>query len=169
MNAVTAIVYASSTGFTARYAGMLARLSGVPAYDLSRRQELPARGSRILFMGWLCAGTIRGLAAARRRYEVAGVCAVGMAPPSAEAEAHVRQSNHWYDLPLFYLRGGYAPGRLRGIYKVMMLAMARKVTASPARTDAERAMQDAFCHGGDWVSRDALDAPLSWLRGQGEG
>lgn len=168
MRAVTAILYASHTGFTARYAGMLARLSGVPAYDFAHRHELPARGSRVLFMGWLCAGKIRGLAAARRRYEVAGVCAVGMAPPSDETETHISRSNHLDALPLFYLRGGYAPDRLRGVFKLMMIPMTKAVTSAPAHTQEDRAMQNAFYHGGDWVSREQLDAPLAWLRRQAE-
>ena len=48
MKKLTAIVYTSHTGFTKRYAGMLARASGIPAYDLSQRKELPAPGSGVL-------------------------------------------------------------------------------------------------------------------------
>ena len=59
MKKLTAIVYTSHTGFTRRYAGMLARASGIPAYDLSQRRELPAPGSAVLYLGWPAPGASR--------------------------------------------------------------------------------------------------------------
>ena len=166
MKGITAIVYRSNTGFTARYAGLLARAAGIPAYDLAQRREQPARGSRILYMGWLCAGRIKGLSGARGRYDVRAVCAVGMARPDQEMEEKLRRMNHLGGLPLFYLRGGYAPGRVKGIYKAMIAPMAASIAKRPAQTEEQRETQQALAQGADWVTPDQLDPVQIWLHAQ---
>ena len=166
MKGITAIVYRSNTGFTARYAGLLARAAGIPAYDLSQRREQPARGSRILYMGWLCAGRIKGLSGARGRYDVRAVCAVGMARPDQEMEEKLRRMNHLGGLPLFYLRGGYAPGRVKGIYKAMIAPMAASMAKRPAQTEEQRETQQTLAQGADWVTPAQLDPVQIWLHAQ---
>ena len=133
MNAA-AIVYTSQTGFTARYAALLAERTGLPCRPLKEAAALP-RGTAVIYLGWLCAGGIKGLKEARRR------------------------------VPLFYLRGGYAPEKLTGFYRAMMAPMARLVSRAPAETEADRAMRDAFRDGGDWVSPERLAPVLAWLDG----
>ena len=124
MNAA-AIVYTSQTGFTARYATLLAERTG--------------------------------------RFRMAAVCAVGMAAEVEEAK--LRRDNRLEGVPLFYLRGGYAPEKLTGFYRAMMAPMARLVSRAPAETEADRAMRDAFRDGGDWVSPERLAPVLAWLDG----
>ena len=48
------IVYTSNTGFTERYARMLAEETGLPCYCL---EESP-RGGSAIYLGWLMAGTV---------------------------------------------------------------------------------------------------------------
>ena len=48
-----------------------------------------------------------------------------------------------------------------------MSAMARMVTQNPPKDDQERAVQDAFRQGGDWVDEAYLDPVLDWLSRQG--
>ena len=148
MNAA-AIVYTSQTGFTARYAALLAERTGLPCRPLKEAAALP-RGTAVIYLGWLCAGGIKGLKGARRRFRTAAVCAVGMAAEVEEAK--LRRDNRLEGVPLFYLRGGYAPEKLTGFYRAMMAPMARLVSRAPAETEADRAMRDAFRDGGDWVS-----------------
>lgn len=105
MNAA-AIVYTSQTGFTARYAALLAERTGLPCRPLKEAAALP-RGTAVIYLGWLCAGGIKGLKEARRRFRMAAVCAVGMAAEVEEAK--LRRDNRLEGVPLFYLRGGYAP------------------------------------------------------------
>ncbi len=54
MNAA-AIVYTSQTGFTARYAALLAERTGLPCRPLKEAAALP-RGTAVIYLGWLCAG-----------------------------------------------------------------------------------------------------------------
>ena len=111
MNAA-AIVYTSQTGFTARYAALLAERTGLPCRPLKEAAALP-RGTAVIYLGWLCAGGIKGLKGARRRFRTAAVCAVGMAAEVEEAK--LRRDNRLEGVPLFYLRGGYAPEKLTAI------------------------------------------------------
>lgn len=163
MKPITAILYASNTGFTARYARLLAQACGIPAYDVREKRELPAWGSCVLYLGWLCAGRIKGFAAARKRYQVRAVCAVGMAPADSEQTATLPGGNRLGDLPFFYLQGGYAPGKLTGLYKAMMIPMTKMVSKAPAQTQEQRDMLAAFQDGGDWVREESLADVLAWL------
>ena len=166
MKGITAIVYRSNSGFTARYAGMLARAAGIPAYDLAQWGDQAPRGSRVIAMGWLCAGRIKGLSSARGRYDVRAVCAVGMAQLTPELEDKLRRDNHLGGLPLFYLRGGYRPDRIKGIYRAMMAPMIAAITRRPARTEEEAQTQEALIHGADWFSPAQLTPVQTWLDAQ---
>ena len=119
----------------------------------------------MVYLGWLCAGGIKGLKKARKRLAVRAVCAVGMAPASPEVVNKLAGQNHLEGLPFFYLRGGYAPEKLPGPYKLMMAPMTKAVTGHPPKDENEAAMQEAFRHGGDWVDEGALAPVLAWLEG----
>ena len=160
---VWAIVYTSATGFTARYAQMLGEAARLPFYRLEEAGGRVARGTPVLYLGWLCAGGLKGCKKARGRYDVRAVCPVGMTPGDQFDPAKLIETLHLEGIPLFYLRGGYDPARLTGLYKLIMTPMSKAVAKAPAETDAERAMRDAFAHGGDWVSEEALRPVLDWL------
>ena len=157
MNAA-AIVYTSQTGFTAWYAALLAERTGLPCRPLKEAAALPRQpGLAVILVG------DNGLKEARRRFRTAAVCAVGMAAEVEEAK--LRRDNRLEGVPLFYLRGGYAPEKLTGFYRAMMAPMARLVSRAPAETETDRAMRDAFRDGGDWVSPERLAPVLAWLDG----
>lgn len=75
-----AIVYTSQTGHTQRYAQMLAERTGVPAYSLKEAGKSLRRGEEIFYMGWLMAGTVKGLQSAMDRYTIRGAAIVGVSP-----------------------------------------------------------------------------------------
>ena len=161
MRNISAIVYTSGTGFTRRYAQMLSRAAAIPAYDLESGQ-LPAAGASVVYLGWLRAGGIVGLAKARKRWDVRAVCAVGMAPEYPQEK--LAAQNHTGNLPVFFLQGGYAPERMRGVNKVMMGFMTRQMTKNPPKDEAEAGLQKLFLQGGDFVSEEKLSPVLAWLR-----
>lgn len=161
----TAIVYTSATGFTARYAALLSRQTDLPAYDLLE-PEGPAPGSAVLFLGWLRAGKLQGLPRARRRYRVAAVCAVGMMEGSPADVARTAAANRLENTPHFYLRGGYAPERLRGLSRAMMVPVKALLTRKPPQTEADRTAREALLRGADWVDAASLAPVLDWLKVQ---
>lgn len=160
---VNAIVYTSATGFTRRYAQLLAQTTGLPAYALSDPAGPPA-GTKVLYLGWLRAGAVRGLKGARGRWTPAAVCAVGMAPPEGVDAEGLARRNGLEGAPLFYLRGGYAPERVKGLSRAMMAVMTRSVRRSAAKGDPQaEAMLPVLLHGADWVDRENLRPVLDWL------
>jgi len=156
---VSAIVYTSNTGFTAQYATLLSHQTGLPLHRLEEG-TLP-QGTQVLYLGWLCAGKIQGLKKAAARYQVEAVCAVGLAQECDLAK--LAGDNHWNGLPLFYLRGGYAPARVRGKYKMMMAMM--KAILSKKTDPQSREALEAMERGADWVSAPQLEPVLNWLQG----
>jgi len=67
------IVYESKTGFTKKYADMLAGKTKLKAY---RVKELPesVKDEEIIFLGWLKAGKIQGLGKVRKYNVKAVLC-----------------------------------------------------------------------------------------------
>lgn len=157
-----AIVYTSHTGFTARYAALLGERTGLPAFPLEQAKRALPRGADVVYLGWLCAGGIKGLKGARRRFAVRAVCAVGMAPEYPKEK--LERQNKTENLPLFFIQGGYAPKKLRGVYKLMMGYMTKRVTEKPPKDEAEAEMQQVFLRGGDFVDEANLAPMLAWLR-----
>ena len=155
-----AIVYTSQTGHTQRYAQMLAERTGVPAYSLKEAGKSLRRGEEIFYMGWLMAGTVKGLQSAMDRYTIRGAAIVGVSPQG--------NGDLWTEARI---NGGYSDsgGRLFYLYRMMMKPMAgsvvRQVQArGEAATDQERRMAEIFQHGGDFVREEALDEIVRWFR-----
>lgn len=166
----TAIVYTSNTGYTGQYAALLGQQTGLPVYPLSGPGEGPAAGSPVLYLGWLMAGTVQGYAKAAKRYRVQAVCAVGMGATGSQLE-DVRKTNKLPpELPLFTLQGGFDLQKLRGVYRLMMVVMAKTAGKALAgkqdRTPDEDAMLELLTHGGSRVCAENLAAVLAWYQSE---
>lgn len=154
MRDIAAIVYTSDTGFTARYARALSEKTGLPCRKLDQTE---AKGQRVIYLGWLRAGSLCGLKKARRRYTVAALGVVGMSPtPNGKAMEDMA-------LPAFYLPGGYAPAGVKGLNKLMMTMMEKALSRTPPKNEEEAAMLQALREGCDWVDETRLEPLLSWL------
>lgn len=164
LTTVKGLLYTSGTGFTRQYAELIARASGLPAYELGGETGLDW-GDPVLYLGWICAGGIKGLKKARKRYGVRAVCSVGMAMPEAGMAKKLAEENQLGDIPLFYLRGGYAPEQLTGLYRLMMKPMAKMVAKAPAENERDLQMKEAFVQGGNWVTEDQILPVLTFLSG----
>ena len=84
----------------------------------------------------------------------------GRQTPSQEQQEKMAS---YFGVSLFYLRGGYSPAQMTGIYKPMMAMMGKIVSKAPPKNETERAMQEAFAKGGDWVSEEQLAPVKAWL------
>lgn len=154
----SAVVYTSNTGFTARYARALGERTGLPVLELGAAlRDLP-QGSPVAYLGWLCAGSVKGLKQAEDRWALCAVCAVGMGPDDTQVE----------DLKgrypgVFYLRGGYDYQKLTGVYRFMMWCMTKVLGKKAAKDPQGAEMAAALRNGGDWVDLSALDAVAAAL------
>ena len=163
---VEAIVYTTNTGSAAQYAEMLAKETGLAAYSLDEaRGKVPA-DSEVIYLGWVMAGTVKGYAAAAKRYIVRAVCAVGMTQPGAQGKMLRERNKLPESVPLFQLQGNFDVKKLHGMYRLMMEVMVKTAGKSLAkkkdRTPEEDDMLDMMLCGGERVKAENLSAVLDW-------
>lgn len=163
-----AIVYTSNTGTTAQYAQLLGQATGLPVYALAQAGKALAPGSRILYLGWLMAGQVKGYKKAAKRYTVCAVCGVGMGTTGSQLEDVRRTNAVPAQTPVFTLQGGYDRARLHGVYKLMMTIMEKAagkgLSEKENRTPEEDAMLELMLHGGSRVSEENLEAVWEWYQ-----
>lgn len=166
-----AIVYTSQTGFTRQYAQLLAERTGVPAYELKEAAGKLPRDSEIFYMGWLMAGSVKGLERAMDRYTIRGAAIVGVSPSGNGdlwTEAKINGGTSDGGARIFYLQGGYAPEKLGFFSRLLMKKMGASVTRKIAEkgdtaTPEEREMAALFTHGGSCVRPEALEEIAAWF------
>lgn len=161
-----AIIYTSNTGSTAYYAKALALETGLPAYSMAEGDKKVQKGAEIIYLGWLMAGTVKGYAAAEKRYDICGVCAVGIGRCGTQTE-EVRRKNHIPEsIPLFTLQGNFDIKKLHGIYRFMMNIMVKTAGKALAekqdRTADEEDMLDMMQNGSGRVKTEKLKPVLEW-------
>ena len=161
MNA-TAIVYTSETGFTARYAALLAEKLHLPAYPLTDAlQQLPA-GTPVIHMGWLMAGSVVGCKKAQKRFAIAAVIGVGLGDTGAQDDAARKACRLPADVPVFTVQGGMDISKLQGPYRFVIRLLTKAMSAKKNATPDEARMAELLQSGGDFVSEKELAAVLAW-------
>lgn len=160
------IVYTSQTGHTKQYAELLAQATGLPVLSLQRaRTELPAKAP-ILFLGWLMAGRINGLARARKLWDVRCAAGVGMAPASDEVLAALQTGNALAGVPTFYLPGGWAPKQVNPIQRwaVNMVTRSKRnmLQAEAQHSPQAQAYLTMLTRGGSFVDARHLVPMVRW-------
>lgn len=165
---IQAIVYTSNTGYTARYAKLLAEQTGLPVFSLGNAIRSLPSGAEVIYFGWLMASMVKGYGKAAKRFQVKAVVGVGMADSGTLTEP-VRKANQIPErLPVFTLQGGYDRSRLRGMYGLMMDLLVKKMRKdqekNPNFTQENRQMLERMRHGGDWVSQENLEPVVHWCR-----
>ena len=163
-----AIIYTSNTGFTRKYAVMLGDKTGLPVYELDEADKLE-KGSEVIYMGWLKAGSVVGYKKVKNRYNVKCLCCIGMAMPVKEVKDKMVNKYGNDNRAVFYLQGGYDYKKLSGINKSMMKVMTKvvvpKLLAKTERSEAEEDMLKALTMGLDAVKEENLNEIINWLNG----
>ena len=124
------IVYRSNTGFTREYAEMLGRAEKIKVYSVTEAERSLESGTEIFYMGPLLAGHIEGVDQAVKRYQVRGVCGVGLSPSGRQVLETISRANYVPNAPIFYLQGGWAPKKVSWL-KRRMVGMATKSLENP--------------------------------------
>lgn len=156
------IVYESKTGFTKRYADMLAAKTGLKVFRVKELSKVN-QDEEIIFLGWMKAGKIQGLDKLRK-HNVKAICGSGTgrtAEPNTEA---VIAKNKIEGMKFFYLRGGCFPLKeLKGMDKIM-LSMFLKMLKSQKNKDEK--LEEAIYNienGFDGVKEENLAPVLEWM------
>lgn len=147
------IVYESNTGFTERYAKTLAQKTGIEALTFAKAKKAVAKGSDVVFLGWVFANKVTSFDKAQKLWNVAALGAVGMNPPSDKNNEILKDANK-PQCPLFYLPGGLDNSKLKGMHK-MMLNMVRAGLEKENKPELQDAIE-MFKNGGDWFSEEYL-------------
>lgn len=166
---MNAIVYTTNTGSTKRYAELLARETGLPAYSMAEAERSVPTGAKIIYLGWIMAGSVKGYAAAKR-WSVRAVCAVGMGRTGTQTDSVRKKSAIPASIPVFTLQGNFDVKKLHGVYRPIMEIMVKTAGKALAekedRTPEEDDMLDMMLHGGQRVKSENLSAVLDWYRAQ---
>lgn len=166
-----AIIFTSETGYTRKYAEILAEKLNIPAYELkSVNPKSLKQEDSVIYLGWLMAGNIKGYKKAAKTFNVEAVCAVGMSASEVQSIEALKQQNQVIDKPLFYLQGGLNIDKLNGFNKFLMkivkAAASKRLSEKPDRTEQESEMLEIFKKGGGRVDEKNLVEVLEWTANQ---
>ena len=158
----THIVYTSLTGFTARYAALLSEKTQLPALSLEEALTRLPKGTPIIYMGWLMAGSVKDCRKAVKHFAIQAVIGVGLGDTGAQDEGARKACKFPTDVPVFTVQGGMDHQKLQGGYKVGISILTKVMAAKKNRTPDEDRMVALLQKGGDYVSEKELAAVLSW-------
>lgn len=156
------IVYASKTGFTKRYAEMLAAKTGLTAYALKDYAKLKT-DEEVIFLSWMRIGKIQGLNKVPKQKRLA-VCASGTGRTAEPSEEEVITRNKLQGIPFFYLRGGCFPIKeLKGFDGIMMRMFVKALKKRQPREERIDEAIDIIENGFDGVKEENLEPVITWL------
>lgn len=161
------IVYESKTGFTKRYAEMLAAKTKWKVI-LAKEASQIGRQEEVIFLGWMKAGKIQGLDRVRS-CNIKAVCGSGTGRTAEPDTQTVISRNKIETIPFFYLRGGCFPLKdVKGMDKIMLTMF---VNMLKKRKDKDEKIEEAISiieNGFDGVKEENLAPVLQWLHENNE-
>ncbi len=156
------IVYQSKTGFTKKYAQMLATETGMKFYPVDELSEQNKKED-ILFLGWMKVGKVQGLNKVKN-FHVKAVCGSGTGRTAEPDTETILTRNNLEGIPFFYLRGGCLPlKKLKGFDRMMMTLF---VQVLKRRKEKDEELNESIHHienGFDGVKQENLVPVLEWL------
>lgn len=155
---MTAIIYSTNTGSSEKYARMLSEKTGYPCYSLT---DSNVTADEIIFIGWVMAGAIQGLAAAKERFQnIMAVAAVGLLDTPNQVK-ELSEKNGITE-PLVFLPGAFDMKKLTGMHKMMMGMMMKMIKGKLKDNPDPKAKEivKKFEEGFDSVSEENLQRLL---------
>lgn len=181
MSKKIAIVYKSSTGFTEKYARMIAEETGADTFDFKvcpkkRLAALPAEYDQVVFGSRFHAGTVDGLKKAINLFYNTGkarfaVYATGAMPGGTEEMKQILEQS-WKNnftaeqldkIPHFYFPAGLCYEKMSAMDRFMMKCFCKmlknKKDKTPADIETEKAVEKSF----DISSREFIKPLTDYL------
>ena len=156
------IVYESKTGFTKRYAEMLAAKTGMKVYRVNELSKIDKK-EEIVFLGWMKVGRIQGLKKVRK-FNVKAVYGSGTGSAGEPNADTIITGNKLEKIRFFYAKGGCLPLKnLKGADRIMMSMFAKMLKK---RKDKDEKLKEAIDHienGFDGVKEENLTPLIEWL------
>ena len=159
---MTAIVYTSNTGHTARYAKMIGAKVNLPVYELREAAKLLEQGTQVIYLGWLFANQVSGFRKAKKLFDIVVVCAVGLCD-TGTATAGIREANAMMEsLPLFTLQGGMDKTSLQSSYRFAINLLTKCMEAKQDKTEDDERMLYLLKNDADYVCEENIAAFMQW-------
>lgn len=159
---IMVIIYESKTGFTKKYAKMLADKANLIALNVKNISKVTT-DEEILFLGWIKAGKIQGLNKLRK-YNLKAVCASGTSRRAEPSPEVMIRRNKIEGIPFFYLRGGCLPvDKLKGLDKILLKMLLKILKSRKEKDEEQEEMIENIENGFDGVDEKNLEPVLSWL------
>ena len=154
----TIVLYKSTTGFTAKYAGWIAEELGCEARPYKGIKDSELAGyDVVIYGGWIMAGMVNGYDKIRNmNLNKVIVFGVGMSVPSDEVVAKMVEQNRVPVEDFFYFEGGYRPEKVGFLKRMMMNMIKGKIQKKPVKTEEDLHMLETF-KGGDNTDRAAIE------------
>lgn len=164
-----AIIYFTKTGFTKRYADMVAAQTGATLFDARKLKNLePVMPFKtIVFMGSISAGRLNGFKVVDKNiYDIEHkriiIVAVGLTPSLELTRDQIAKNNVPFGfedkIKVFQIRGGFNMNKL-GFWDSTLMNSIRKRLENEKRNDVAEEMYQAIVNGADYVC-DEFIAPV---------
>lgn len=165
----TIVIYTSQTGFTRRYAQWIAEAAGADCLELSaaKSKNLDTYDA-IVYGGWACAGTVRGLSWFQRNVskwtdkKLIVFCVGGSPADSPDIEHFLKQNFLGPELgkvEAFYCPGGFNYEKMSASSKLMMKMFLKALSRKKEKTEAEEEMVKMISSSYD-ISAKKYIAPI---------
>jgi hypothetical protein len=162
------IVYESKTGFTKRYADMLAAKTRLKVFRAKELQKVNQE-EEIIYLGWMKVGKIQGLDKLRK-YNVKAVCGSGTGRTAEPSPEEVIADNKIKGMPFFYLRGGCFPLKeLKGMDKIMLSIFVKMLKRHKDKDEKQEEAISIIENGFDGVKEENLEPLIDWLNARKRG
>ena len=160
------IIFESKTGFTKKYAEMLASQTGFSLYSTKELSKAP-EGEDVIFLGWISAGKIQGLKKVIGKFVVKAVCACGTGRKAEPDEDTFIKNNHIEGKPFFYLRGGCLPlSQMKGTDKIALSIFLKILKSKKDQSDEFMEAIGNVEKGCDYVSEENITHVIEWVYGK---
>lgn len=164
MTKPAAIVYTTKMGHTRQYAEILGEITGLQALSLDEASKNLPKESPIIYLGWICASSIKGFPRAVKRFRVCAVCGVGLCETGTLLEEVRAKTAVPAQIPLFTLQGGIDRDSLKGADKMLISMLIKGLEKTKQRSDDDEKMLELLSSNANFVSRENLSAFLNWYR-----
>ena len=156
------IVYESKTGFTKKYAEMLAEKTGMKLFRVDELSKIDP-GEEILFLGWMKIGKIQGLDKLKK-HNVTAVCGSGTGRTAEPDTETILARNKIGGIPFFYLRGGCLPlKKLKGLDRIKLSLFLRMLKTRKVKDERIEEAITIIQYGFDGVKEENLIPVLAWI------
>lgn len=174
MSKNTLILYKSKTGFTKKYADIIAKETGGTAMGFKEATpKLPASFDRVLFGSRMHAGRIDGLSKARSLFQkndirLSALFVTGAMPNTEKETIEEMWKNNltpeeFANLPHFYMQSGLCYEKMSFTDKVMMKAFAFMMKRKSNKTPKEIRFAEMIASSYDISSKEYLRPLLKYL------